>query len=81
MKKSVKITIEKETPKKKITEYQTQFDTAETTTVLELKTNIKSTILLPFDAVKESIYVGNKELKDVDLLPKSLDLEYNLLIK
>jgi hypothetical protein len=80
MKKSVKITIELDYPKKKISEYQTQFDTTETTTALELKTNIKSTILLPFDVVKETLYRGNRELNDIDLLPKSLDLEYVLIM-
>ena len=80
MKKSVRITIEIDEPKKKLTEYQTQFDITETTTGLELKTNIKSSISLPFDVVKETLYKGGRELNDIDLLPKSLDLEYVLIV-
>jgi hypothetical protein len=80
MKKIVKIIIALETPKKILSEYQTQFDTTDTTTVLELKTNIKSSILLPLDSVEETLFNGGKELNNSDLLPKSLDLKYLLVV-
>ena len=81
MKKSVKITIEKEKSKTNISQYATQFDALSGTTVLELKTNIKSTITNSFEVVKETLWDGQKELKDVDLLPKSSYLEYIMVVK
>jgi hypothetical protein len=81
MKKSVKITIEKEKPKTIISQYATQFDVLSGTTVLELKTDIKATITSPFEIVKETLWDGQKELKDVDLLPKSSYLDYIMTVK
>jgi hypothetical protein len=81
MKKSVRITIEKETPKSTINSYQTAIEATETTTVAEFKTSVKESISIPFEMVKETLYNGSKELKDVDVLPKFSGLEYVLLIK
>jgi len=81
MKKLLKITIEKENPKTNITQYATQFDVLSGTTVLELKTEIKATIASSFDIVKETLWDGQKELKDADLLPKSSNLDYILTVK
>jgi hypothetical protein len=81
MKKSVKITIEKQNPKTNISQYATQFDALSGTTVLELKTDIKATITNTFEIVKETLWDGQKELKDVDLLPKSSYLDYIMTVK
>lgn len=81
MKKSVRITIDKESPKGELTSYLTQFDVTETTTVLELKTTIKDSIKFPYELVKETLWGSSTELKDVDLIPKNGRLEYDLLIK
>ena len=81
MKKSVRITIDKESPKGELTSYLTQFDVTETTTVLELKTTIKDSIKFPYELVKETLWGSSSELKDVDLIPKNGRLEYDLLIK
>jgi hypothetical protein len=81
MKKSVKITIKKESSKVNYAEYGTQFDVLSGTTVLELKTNIKSSIKILFEKVKESLYNGSEELKDADLLPNVFNLDYVLVVK
>jgi hypothetical protein len=81
MKKPVRITIDKESPKGEITSYLTQFDVTETTTILELKTIIKDSIRFPYELVKETLWVSSSELKDEVLIPKNGRLEYNLLIK
>jgi hypothetical protein len=79
MKKSVKITVKK--LKDNIKQYATQFDSLSGTTVLELKADIKSTITSPFEVVKETLWDGQKELKDADLLPKSSYLDYIMVVK
>jgi len=81
MKKSVKITINKENPKIEMTSYLTNFDVTETTTVLELKTIIKESIKFPYDVVKEILWGSSTELKDEDTLPKKGRFDYVLLIK
>lgn len=81
MKKSVRITINKETPKGELTSNLSQFDVTETTTVLELKTIIKDSIKFPYELVKETLWVSSSELKDEEVLPKNGRLDYVLLIK
>lgn len=81
MKKSVKITIEKENSKTILSQYGSQFDVLSGTTVSELKSEIKSTIINSFDVVKETLWDGQKELKDVDLLPTSMNLDYIMDVK
>jgi hypothetical protein len=81
MKKPVRITIDKESPKGELTSYLTQFDVTETITVLELKTTIKDSIKFPYELVKEILWGSSTELKDIDLIPKNGRLEYDLLIK
>ena len=81
MRQSVKIRINKETPSITIKEYSGGFDVVETTTVLELKNDIKSTISFPFEMVKEIFYNGDKELKDNDVIPSKNGLSYFITIK
>jgi hypothetical protein len=81
MKKPVRITINKETPKGELTSYLSPFDVTETTTVLELKTIIKDSIKFPYELVKETLWGDSTELKDEDVLPKKGRLDYVLLIK
>jgi hypothetical protein len=81
MKKPVRITIQKESPKSEITSYQSPFDATETTTVAEFKTILKNSITTPFEPVKETLYNGSVELKDEELITKKLTLFYVLVIK
>jgi hypothetical protein len=81
MKKPVRITINKETPKSELTSYLSPFEVTETTTVLELKTIIKETLTFSFEIVKETLWGDSTELKDEGVLPKKGRLEYDLLIK
>ena len=81
MKKPVRITINKETPKGELTSYLSPFDVTETTTVLELKTIIKDSIKFQYELVKETLWGDSTELKDEDVLPKKGRLDYVLLIK
>jgi hypothetical protein len=81
MKKPVRITINKETPKGELTSYLSPFEVTETTTVLELKIIIKDSIKFPYELVKETLWGDSTELKDEDVLPKKGRLDYVLLIK
>lgn len=81
MRQSVKIRINKEIPSITIKEYASGFDVVETTTILELKNDIKSTISFPFEVVKEIFYNGDKELKDNDVIPLKNGLSYFITIK
>jgi len=81
MKKPVRITINKETPKSELTSYLSPFDVTENTTVLEIKTIIKDSIKFQYELVKETLWGDSTELKDVDILPKKGRLDYILLIK
>jgi len=81
MKKPVKVTIDKETPKGELTSYISPFEVTETTTVLELKTIIKESIKFPYELVKETLWISSSELKDDEVLPKNGRFEYDLLVK
>jgi hypothetical protein len=81
MKKPVRITIQKESPKSEITSYQSPFEATETTTVAEFKVSLKNSISFPFEMVKETLYDGSSELKDVDLITKKSSLFYVLIVK
>jgi hypothetical protein len=82
MKKSVKITIDREKPKGEITTYASPFDVNDTMTVLELKTQIRNSITTPYEVVSQTLWNGTDELKnDSELLPKNPRFEYVLLVK
>ena len=81
MKKPVRITINKETPKGELTSYSTSFEIIDTTTVSELKTTIRESIKFPYDLVKETLWGNSTELKDEDVISKNGRIEYTLLIK
>lgn len=81
MKKNIRVKVQKEVTKNILTDYASPFEINDTTKVFEVKTKIKEKISFPFEIVEDTLYSGNKELKDDDTFGDAGGLVYKLIIK
>jgi hypothetical protein len=81
MKRLVKIRVEKENTDDDILSVTLPFEMTMSTTVLELKNQIRNNINLPNQIVTESIFNNVRELKNKDILLTSQNLHYLLIVK
>lgn len=83
MKKSIQIKILTKGGDSTITNYVTVIDLEPSKTTSEQKQIIKSTIssVNNFHVENEILWLGNRELKDTEIVPLKTGLEYNLIVK
>ena len=81
MKRLVKIRVEKENTDDDILSVTLPFEMSMSTTVLELKNNIRSSIGLQNLMVTDSIFNNVRELNNKDILLTSQNLHYLLIVK
>ena len=83
MKHSIQIKVILEKNESVLRNYSTLVDTPENISSIDFKTNIKNSLshLERFQEVKQVLWLGNKELKDDEIVPQKSGLEYNLILK
>ena len=67
--------------KKMLTRKQKQVNLTEGLTVLDVKNQIKSSLVLPNELISEEFYFGTGKMNDSDLIPNKSGLEYIITIK
>ena len=83
MRHSVQIKVIIEKGEKLLRNYSTLVEMPDGVTTSNFKSNIKNNLisLERFEEVKQILWLGNKELKDDEVVPFKSGLEYNLIIK